>query len=422
MSKPTRIVSLLARRFTLSKHTDRFVALITWVSIAGIVLGVVSLTVVNSVINGFRGELKRAITSLQGDAVVYTRGNPISYPEQVVAKIRELAPEVQGVTYSFLTELMVGGKPRSSGDSAPPAVSGAVLEGLELESARKTLSLEKRIIDGALPTAKNEFVLGKSLAERIGVQTGDEIRLILPFQGVKQSSGETELSPVPKVVQAKVSGIVQIGLHDYDSKFIFGSIESVQEIVGEPNRATNFKIKLPDHVDPLETSRKLNEFFATPYRVRVWGELYKNLFYAIQLEKVVISICLMAIIIVAAFNVVSTLMMMIHDKTKEIAILKAMGLRDRQGFRLFCLIGTAIGSVGALLGVGFGLAIAKVLQTTQFIQIPASVYAIGFLPVFIRWEEVITIAVATIAIALGASLYPAWKVSKQSPLQGIRYD
>ena len=150
--------------------------------------------------------------------------------------------------------------------------------------------------------------------------------------------------------------------------------------------------------------------------------LNKNLLYAIQLEKAVISIILTAIVIVAAFNVVSTLMMMIHDKTKEIAILKAMGFRPSQGFMLFCMIGLGMGIIGTIFGVLIALGVNEFLAKTKFIHLPADIYYIGFLPVVVRWREVGLIAVVAILISFLATLYPGWTVARRTPLDGLRYD
>jgi len=166
----------------------------------------------------------------------------------------------------------------------------------------------------------------------------------------------------------------------------------------------------------------LTDNFGYPFRSKDWAQLNKNLFYAIKLEKVVIAIILTVIVIVAAFNVVSTLMMMIHDKTKEIAILKAMGFRRTQSFQLFCVIGLGMGFVGTLSGVSLGVAANFLLEKTHWIELPSDIYYIGFLPVITRWSEVAWISAAAMGVSFSATLYPAIKVSRRSPLDGLRYE
>jgi lipoprotein-releasing system permease protein len=213
-----------------------------------------------------------------------------------------------------------------------------------------------------------------------------------------------------------------MGMYDYDSKFVLSTLSSVQNFVDRPGQVTSFKLKLASRSSAREVSDRLADNFGYPFRSKDWGQLNKNLFYAIQLEKTVIAILLTAIILVAAFNTVSTLMMMIYDKNKEIAILKAMGLAPRQSFGLFCLIGMGIGVVGTVLGCSAGLGLNWILGTSQWIRLPADIYYIDYLPVIVRWSEVGLIAICALLISFGATLYPALSVSRRSPLEGLRYE
>jgi lipoprotein-releasing system permease protein len=241
--------------------------------------------------------------------------------------------------------------------------------------------------------------------------------LVIPSIG---EGGDADAAP--KAVNVKVVGIVKMGMYEYDSKFIFAPLQAVQEILQQPGKVTSFKLKLAGGVDSRQVSDRLSNGFAYPFRSKDWGQLNKNLFYAIRLEKVVIGIILTVIVIVAAFNVVSTLMMMIHDKTREIAILKAMGFRKNQTFMLFCLIGLGMGLVGTGFGVLIGVALTWVIRETNWISLPADIYYFNFLPVVVRWKEVGMIALVAIAISFLATLYPGWKVARRSPLDGLRYE
>jgi lipoprotein-releasing system permease protein len=416
-------VPVLARRFLLSKASDRFLSFIAWVSVTGVALGVLALVVVTSVINGFEGELVRVITGMNGDIILYSRGEPIRDADKIEAKIRKVVPDTQDVTASFVTELMAAG---------PQGTAGAVLEGLDLESAPRVTNVTRQVVRGALPAADDEIALGTAIAERIGAEVGGEIRLIAPFlgdaeraQSAEKGSGEDEEDPVglqPRVIKMRVTGLVKMGMHEYDSKFVFATLPAVQKFLDQPGRVTAFKIRLSGKADSRRAADRLNDNFGYPFRAKDWGQLNKNLFYAIKLEKAVIAIILTVIVIVAAFNVVSTLMMMIHDKTKEIAILKAMGFRRGQSFRLFTLIGMGIGAAGIALGVVVGIGINWLLARTRIIDLPADIYYIGYLPVVVRWAEIGLIAVIALMVTFLATLYPAWKVSNRSPLEGLRYD
>lgn len=409
-------VPLLARRFLASRQSDRFLGMIAWVSVLGTSLGVLALTVVTSVINGFQGELSRVITGMNGDVVLYSRGEAISDPDRVEQKIRAALPNTVGITRSFIAELMASG---------PSGVAGVVLEGADLGSVRQVTLLADRVVEGRLPRGAGEYAIGASLAERLGLKLGSEFRLIAPFAGdvlESESGAVADQAAAPKAVDGKVTGIVRMGMHEYDSKFVFAPISAVQKLLELPGRATSFKIKLEPGADARVAADRLTDNFGYPFRAKSWSQLNQNLFYAIQLEKVVISIILTIIVIVAAFNMASTLMMMIHDKAKEISILKAIGLRPGQGFRLFCLIGMGIGVLGTVVGLAGGLALNWVLARTRLIELPPGVYHIGFLPVMVNWTEVAMIAAAAMLIAFAATVYPAYKVSTRSPLDGIRYE
>lgn len=403
-------VGMLARRFLLSKSSDGFLSLIAWVSIVGVALGVLALVVVTSVINGFEGELAHVITGMNGDVLLYTRTDPLRDPDAVERRIRDVVPEAQAITGSFVTELMASG---------PSGVAGAVIEGLDLSTVGKVTDEARHLTEGRMPSAPNEVALGSFIADRIGIHTGGTVRLIIPNLNEEGKEGEAE---VPRAAEMNVTGVVRMGMFEYDSKFIYGTLEGVQKLLNYPDRVTTFKIKLVPGSSSTRVAERLNDQFGYPFRAKNWAMLNKNLLYAIQLEKAVIAIILTVIIIVAAFNVVSTLMMMIHDKTKEISILKAMGFRPSQSFGLFCLIGVGMGLVGTFFGVIIALGINEILAKTHLIRLPADIYYISFLPVVVRWREVGMIAVVAIGISFLATLYPGWKVARRSPLDGLRYE
>lgn len=418
-------VVLLAKRFLLSKHSDGFLSFIAWVSVVGVALGVMALTVVTSVINGFEGELSSVITGMNGDVILYSRES-IRDPAAIEAKIRSTVPELQAITPCFIAEVMAAG---------PTGVAGSILEGIDPAQAGLVTAVPKRVIRGRLPSGPQEVAVGSALADRLGVNLDMDLRVIIPSvhssespseEGAGGNSGEnpdgSEEEVTPKAIQVKVVGIIRMGMYDYDSKYIFATLPVVQDLLQQPGRVTAFKLKLMPGTDSHRISKRLGDYFGYPFRAKDWAELNHNLFYAIQLEKAVISIILTVIVIVAAFNVVSTLMMMIHDKTKEIAILKAMGFRPAQGFRLFCLIGLGMGMVGTAFGVGIGYGIGWVLAHTHLVHLPADIYAIGFLPVVMRWNEVGIIALLAVTISFLAALYPGWKVARRSPLDGLRYE
>ncbi len=405
MARSGGLIFTLAKRFLLSKSSDGFISLIAWVSVVGVALGVMALTLVTSVINGFESELTQVITSMNGDVLLYSRGEPVRDVEAATREIRRVLPEAQAISPSFVTEIMASGR---------DSVSGAVLQGIEPESIGLVTKIPQRIISGRLPVTDGEVALCSALANKLGATVGSEIRLIIPFVAGENSQASA--------MQVRVVGMVQMGMYEYDSKFLFMALPSVQKFLSQPERVTTFHIRLKGGANSRMASERLSDAFGYPFRAKDWSQLNKNLFYAIQLEKAVIALILTVIVVVAAFNVVSTLMMMIHDKGKEVAILKAMGFLPSQSFFLFCFLGLGIGTVGTIAGVFGGVGLGWLLEKTHWIDLPADIYYIGFLPVIVRWPEIALITLMALVISFLATLYPSWMISKRSPLEGLRYE
>lgn len=415
-----RFLPLIAKRFLLSNQRDGFLSFISWVSTLGVALGVMALVVVTSVVNGFKRQLETTITGMNGDVILYTRGNPIPDGPDIERRVKELIPRVSAVTSSFITELMVSG---------PKSVAGAVLEGFDPLTLGQVTHIPQRVKSGRMPVVLGEIALGSALADRVGAKVGSSIRLVAPFVGAstetREGAGaEDDASARPaKFQDMNVVGIIEMGMHQYDSKFVFATLESVQSFLGYRGAVTSFKLRLREGSTlqhAVDAARKLGDHFGYPFRAKDWAQLNRNLLYAIELEKVVLSIILTAIVLVAAFNIVSTLMMMIHDKGADIAILKAMGMRSRQAWLLFMSMGGAIGAVGIVSGGLGGLALNASLKHFKWIELPADVYYINFLPVIERWGELAAIFGATLILCWVAALIPAQIVARKGILDGIR--
>ena len=410
------ITPMIAWMILASKRSDGFLSQVAGISIFGVALGVMALIVVTSVINGFEGELGRVISGMNGDLLVYTRGEPLENGEEFASKLKKAAPEIQATTLSFVTELMIAG---------PSSVAGGILEGVDPPTVSAVTDVDKKLVEGRMPISPGEVAIPRVLADRIGVNLDGEVKLILPFAGVRAETADAS-EPItdvaPRMEKAKVVGIFQIGFYDYDSKYVIATLEGVRGFVQYPGRVTTIRARLNAGASPRKIADRLSEQFGYPLRVKDWTQLNRNLFYAIELEKVVIAIILTTIVLVAAFNVVGTLMMMIHDKSKEIAILKAMGYRSGQAFRLFALAGLGIGSVGSIAGVGLGLLGCWLVTRLTFFKLPAEIYFISYLPVVIRPREVAALALLALLISLLATLYPAYKVARAAPSEGLRHE
>ena len=403
----------IAIRFLLSKSRGNFLSFITIISIVGVSVGVLALLVVTSVVNGFENELTHVITGTQGDVLFYTRASPIRDREALEKKIREFAPGIESMTGSFVSEVMFHG---------PDGVAGGVLEGVDLRSWSSVLSVGERLGEGSvLPENEGEILLGSALAERLGVKVGDAIRVIIPFSSMEED--EDQGFGAPRVQDFKLVGIVHLGMYDYDSKYAYAPLASVQRLVyGEDQDfITSFRIKLKKPSTAQAVGAELSQHFGFPYRIRDWSQLNRNLLYAIKLEKAVIAVLLTAIMIVAAFNVISALLMMVYEKEKEISILRVLGVRRRDHFYLFALIGSALGLAGTVVGVILGVFATLILRYSRFIKLPAEVYHLEYLPVIIRWTEWCGIGVMAFVICFLATVGPAARIARRTPVEGLRW-
>ena len=403
----------IAARFLLTKSSGNFLSFITGVSIVGVCVGVLALLVVTSVVNGFENELIRVISGTQGDVLFYSRGSPIRDQAELERKIKEFAPSITAITGSFMSEVMFNG---------PNGVSGGIIEGFNSKTFSSVVSIESRLEkDSVMPINDGEIVLGSALAEKLGVAREDSVRIIVPFSGAEEEEGRG--FGAPRVQDFKIVGIVHLGMYDYDSKYAYAPIQSVQQLVfnEQKNFITSLRIKLTDSNLGPEVAAELSQHFGFPYRIRDWSALNKNLLYALKLEKAVISVLLTAIMIVAAFNVISALLMLVYEKEKEIAILRVLGARKRDHFFLFSYVGSFFGIMGTLSGVVLGLISVFVLKETHFIHLPADVYKLEYLPVVIRWTEWSAIALMAFVICFLATVGPAAKIAGRSPLEGLRW-
>ena len=406
----------IATRFLASKSRGNFLSFITGVSIVGVSVGVLALLVVTSVVSGFENQLTKVIAGTQGDILFYTRGTPIRDRHDIERKIREFTPGLKALTGTFVSEVMFNG---------PNGVAGGALEGVELATWGDVVHVEDHLTDGSsLPQNDRDIILGSSLAERLGVAIGDSVRVVLPFTDIDSEGNYGS----PRVQDFEVSGIVHLGMHEYDSKYAYAPLTAVQQLAfGEENAAdkrdwvTSFRLKLDEGVNAQDTAAELGLHFGFPYKVKDWSALNKNLLYAIKVEKAVIMVLLTAIMIVAAFNVVSALLMMVYEKEREIAILRVLGVRRRDQFLLFSWIGSFFGLAGTTLGVILGLFATLILRKTKFIQLPAEIYHLEYLPVVIRWTEWCAIGVMAFVICFLSTVGPAARISRRSPVEGLKW-
>ncbi len=405
-------------RYLKAKRKQTFVSLITLISIAGVMVGVTALIVVIAVMNGFKEDLRDKILGVTSHVVISRFDGNISKYQEVRAKVGEVSG-VNAATPFIYTQVMI---------SSRKAISGAVLRGIEPKTASKVINLPKNMRAGSLEELEAEnkpegmratpgIILGNELARNIGALRGDPVTVISPLGRL------TPLGRVPRSQTFRVAGIFDSGMYEYDSTIAYVSLWAAQRFLGIGDRVTGIEVRVDDIYAADRVARAIGKALdGYPYWSRDWMRMNKNLFSALKLEKIVMFIILTLIILVAAFNIVGTLIMVVIEKTRDIAILKSMGATRRSIMKIFMIEGAVIGLVGTLLGLLGGYTICTLLATYKFIELPSDVYYISTLPVQMNPLDVALIALAAIVITLAASVYPAWQASRFDPAEAIRYE
>lgn len=369
-----------------------------WMTLLGVSLGVMSLVIVLSVMNGFEKELQKNIVRSESHILLYRREKGIEKWRELQKKIKKADPSILDVLPMTYNEVLFIHQGR---------VQGGVLEGVYPQSSSVVESLETKDL------SKEGLVIGQELAHKLQVKTGDRIKILL-------SSGQESVPP--KIMFLNVLGIFDSGLYEYSSRYAYVNLAFTQKSLGWENRVSAFKVKIQDPGKAREIARSIRRQVNFPFFIRTWMDMNRNIFIALKIEKVVLAIILSAIIVIAIFNVVSSLIMIVIEKIKEISILKAIGMSRSRVGRIFLWQGVFLGVIGSSLGIGLAWLGCEILSYSRLIKLSPDIYYLSYLPVEMKWQEVVFVGVGLIGISLGASFYPAHRAARLFPVEGIRYE
>jgi lipoprotein-releasing system permease protein len=407
-------------RYLKAKRKQTFISIITIISIVGVAVGVMTLIVVLAVMSGFEKTLKEKILGTQAHLVLIKANQEgISHYDEVMKEVEKVKGVVSTAPFIF-NQVML---------SSESNVLGVVLNGIDPDRVGKVTDLARNMKAGRLQDLKGEsdspgIILGVELARHLGVTLNDAIQVVSPLGTM------TPMGMMPKMKRFRVAGIFYSGMYEFDHTLAYISIESAQKFFGMGSRVTGIEIKTNDIYKVKEIGKEIRQKLGFPFWTKDWMEMNRNLFSALKLEKIIMFIILVLIVLVAALNIISTLIMVVMEKNKDIAILKSMGTPSKGILRIFIIEGGIIGVVGTALGTILGLSMAFNLdKIVAFLEnrfdfkiLSPDIYYIEKFPSQVNPMDVGLIIMTAILISLLATLYPSWRASKLDPAEALRYE
>ena len=400
----------VARRYLTAKRKQAFTSVITFISVLGISIGVAALIIALALITGFQGDVQDKILGATSHLMVSDiTGQGMADFESISAKLRKMKG-VRSVTPVIYNMAIFSGLSRNA---------GGVLKGLDFEQEKKISPWLAKLSSGRLPEKKavrEGLLLGRDLALQIGASLGDVLTVYT------STARLTPIGQVPKLKQFVVTGIFSTGLYEFDSTTAFISLAAAQKFFGLAGRVSYLQVMIDDIFQARRLAEEASRLVPPSAYVTTWMDLNKSLFSALKLEKTIIFLTITLIVIVAALNIIATLILMVMEKTKDIGILLAMGATPRHIRRIFFLQGAMIGLIGTAAGTALGLLWCFLANTFQLIHVPVDIYQISFVPFRLRPLDLALIMGVSLLISFVSTLFPAQRAAKVDPVTALKYE
>lgn len=407
---------MMALRYLRARRKEGFVSVIAGFSLLGIGLGVATLIIVMAVMNGFRQELLGRILGLNGHITVQSAQGPVVDYDDIAQRLRRI-PGVVAVTPAIEGQVMA---------TARGAASGALVRGVGAQDIADRPTIAGNIVQGSLDAYAGEgtVMIGYRMAQKFGLSVGDDITLISPRGNV------TAFGTVPRLRNYRIAALFNVGMYEYDSSFIYMPLVGAQKYFRLPGAVTHLELITanPDELAPI--TQAVREVLGPEFVVSDWTRTNSGFFNALQVERNVMFLILTLIILVAAFNIISGLIMLVKDKGRDIAILRTMGASRGSIMRIFFLAGASVGTIGTLAGLGLGLLFCDNIEAIrQFLQsltgtelFSAEIYFLSRMPAEVDPKEVVWVVLMALGLSFAATLYPSWRAARLDPVEALRYE
>ena len=387
----------ISSRYFLRLQKERFISMISLISCLGVAIGVMALIVVLAVMTGFDNDLKNKIIGANPHIIIHSEEGIADFPRLAATirnfkEVKNIAPYVSGQAYLYYKD----------------KVLGLNIKGVDPASEERVTRIRDYVKGSKIVLPKGGIILGQELVSILGLKLGDEVVLSSPMIGLN--------------TPFRVSGIFHTGMYDYDLNLAFLNLRDAQEFFGTGTLITQVGLRLDNPYQAARVKESLAKVLGPGLHIRTWMEINKNFFAALALEKLTMFVILALIVLVACFNIISTLIVMVVEKTKDIGTLKAIGATESSIRRIFTWGGLIIGFCGTLFGIICGIGLCFLLKKYQFIQLPKDIYYIDRLPVALRWQDVALIAGCAFVITFLSTIYPSAKASRLNPVEALRYE